>query len=79
MSGTSYSMVWPGVMPRGLALHRIDVGHALDEGVGVALVHAAQAVQRAHDADGLHQRFRIVEDRFVVQAGELALRIAVGV
>ena len=68
MSGTSYSMTVPGETGVGRALDREDRLHALDEHVRIAFVEAARPLEVAHDAHGLHERFRVVEDRFVVEA-----------
>src|SRR5215469_13207228 len=68
----------PGYHRGGSAVLREDGLDALDEGIGVTLLEAAELEVVANDANGLHQRVRVVEDRLVIEADELALRVAIG-
>src|SRR5262245_56477506 len=66
-----------GRQRRSLAVDREDRLHAFDEDVRIAFGQVTRLREIAHDADRLHERVLVVEDRLVVQADELAGRIMV--
>ena len=71
MSGTSYSIAAPGVSGVATTVDRKDRLHALDEDVRFAFVEVALLREVAHDANGLHQRLGVIEDRLVIEAQKL--------
>lgn len=76
MSGTSSGGVWPGLAA--IARPPMETAwHALDEGVWVAGVDIRKPWLAGHDPDGIHYRFGVVEDGFVVQSRFAARCIAI--
>src|SRR6186713_2529037 len=55
---------------RRLAVHRVDRLYTFDEHVWITLIRVALFGEGPHDARRLDERFRVVEDGFVVQAEE---------